>query len=177
MALSVLTDEDFFGGHLSHLEAARAASGLPLLRKDFVVDAYQVWEARAAGADAVLLIVAALDDADLRALLAEARSAGLDALVEVHDRPELDRALDAGARVVGVNNRDLKTLSVTLETAISLSPHIPDDVVAVAESGIRTGPDIRRLRDAGYDAFLVGEHLMSAPEPGGALRALIEAAQ
>jgi indole-3-glycerol phosphate synthase len=175
-ALSVLTDEDFFGGHLQHLEAARAASGLPILRKDFVVDPYQVWEARAAGADAVLLIVAALDAADLRGLLAEAGFAGLDALVEVHDRPELDRALDAGARVVGVNNRDLKTLAVTLETALSLSPHIPDDVVAVAESGIRTGPDIRRLREAGYDAFLVGEHLMSAPEPGGALRALIEAA-
>jgi indole-3-glycerol phosphate synthase len=176
-ALSVLTDEDFFGGHLSHLEAARDVSRLPLLRKDFVVDAYQVWEARAAGADAVLLIVAALDEADLRTLLAESRSAGLDALVEVHDRHELDRALKAGARVVGANNRDLKTLAVTLDTALSLSPHIPDDVVAVAESGIRTGADIRRLRDAGYDAFLVGEHLMSAPEPGGALRALIEAAQ
>jgi indole-3-glycerol phosphate synthase len=174
VALSVLTDEDFFGGQLSHLAEARASSSLPLLRKDFVVDAYQVWEARAAGADAVLLIVAALSDAELRALLTEASTAGLEALVEVHDRSELDQALLAGARIVGVNNRDLKTLSVTLETALGLAPHIPDDVVAVAESGIKTGADIRRLRDAGFDAFLVGEHLMSAPEPGAALRALLE---
>ena len=174
VALSVLTDEDFFGGRLSHLGEARASSRLPLLRKDFVVDAYQVWEARAAGADAVLLIVAALTDAELRALLAEASAAGLEALVEVHDRPELERALLAGARIVGVNNRDLKTLVVTLETSIGLAPHIPDGVVAVAESGIRTGGHIRRLRDAGYDAFLVGEHLMSAPDPGAALRALLE---
>ena len=174
VALSVLTDEDFFGGQLSHLGEARASSGLPLLRKDFVVDPYQVWEARAAGADAVLLIVAALSDAELRSLLTEASAAGLEALVEVHDRPELERALLAGARIVGVNNRDLKTLAVTLGTSIGLAPHIPDGVVAVAESGIRTGGDIRRLRDAGYDAFLVGEHLMTAPEPGAALRALLE---
>jgi indole-3-glycerol phosphate synthase len=115
-----------------------------------------------------------LSDAELRALLAEASAAGLEALVEVHDRPELERALLAGARIVGVNNRDLKTLVVTLETSIDLAPHIPDGVVAVAESGIKTGADIRRLRHAGYDAFLVGEHLMSAPEPGAALRALLE---
>lgn len=177
VALSVLTDQDFFGGQLSHLGEARASSGLPLLRKDFLVDPYQVWEARGAGADAVLLIVAALSDAELGSLLAEASAAGLEALVEVHDRPELDRALLAGARVVGVNNRDLKTLAVTLETAVALAPHIPDGVVAVAESGIKTGRDIRRLRDAGYDAFLVGEHLMSAPDPGAALRALIEEAR
>jgi indole-3-glycerol phosphate synthase len=174
VALSVLTDEDFFGGQLSHLGEARASSRLPLLRKDFVVDAYQVWEARAAGADAVLLIVAALPGAELLSLLTEASAAGLEAMVEVHDRPELDRALLAGARIVGVNNRDLKTLAVTLETSVGLAPHIPEGVVAVAESGIRTGGDIRRLRDVGYDAFLVGEHLMSAAEPGAALRALIE---
>jgi len=173
-ALSVLTDEDFFGGRLSHLREAGAASWLPLLRKDFVVDAYQVWEARAAGADAVLLIVAALSDPELRSLLAEAAAARLEAVVEVHDRAELDRALAAGARILGVNNRDLKTLAVTLDTAVGLAPHIPDGVVAVAESGIKTGGDIRRLRDAGYDAFLVGEHLMSAPQPGAALSALIE---
>jgi len=176
-AISVLTDEPFFGGCLAHLEEARSASGLPVLRKDFVVDPWQVWEARAAGADAVLLIVAALADAELRSLLAAATDAGLDTLVEVHDRPELDRALAAGARVVGVNNRDLRTLAVTLETSLGLAPAIPDDVVAVAESGIRTGTDVRRLREAGFDAFLVGERLMSAPEPGAALRRLIEEAE
>jgi len=177
IALSVLTDEDFFGGRLEHLVEARAATALPALRKDFVIDAYQVWEARAAGADALLLIVAVLSDVELRALLAEAGAAGLDALVEVHDRQELDRALAGGARVVGVNNRDLKTLAVNLETAISLAPRIPDEVVAVAESGIKTGADVRRLREAGYDAFLVGEHLMSASDPGAALQALIEDAR
>ena len=142
------------------------ATALPVLRKDFVLDPWQVWEARAAGADAVLLIVAALTDAELRALLGVAREAGLDALVEVHDRAELDRALAAGSRIVGVNNRDLKTLAVSLETALALAPAIPDDVVAVAESGIRTGADLRRLRDAGFDAFLVGERLMSRARPG-----------
>ena len=177
IALSVLTDEDFFGGCLGHLVEARAATALPALRKDFVIDAYQVWEARAAGADAVLLIVAVLSDVELRALLAEAGEAGLDALVEVHDQEELEDALAAGAQIVGVNNRDLKTLAVNLETAISLAPRIPDEVVAVAESGIKTGADVRRLREAGYDAFLVGEHLMSAKDPGAALQALIEDAR
>jgi indole-3-glycerol phosphate synthase len=176
-ALSVLTDEAFFGGRLAHLEEARAASRLPVLRKDFVLDPWQVWEARAAGADAVLLIVAALTDAELGELLSVAREAGMDALVEVHDRGELDRALAAGARIVGVNNRDLKTLAVSLDTALALAPAIPDDVVAVAESGIRTGVDLVRLRDAGFDAFLVGEHLMSAPDPGQALRELVAGAE
>jgi indole-3-glycerol phosphate synthase len=176
VALSVLTDEAFFGGRLSHLEEARAATALPALRKDFVVDPWQVWEARTAGADAVLLIVAALDDRDLAALLAVAREARVDALVEVHDREELERALGAGARVVGVNSRDLRTLAVSLDTAVGLAPAIPDDVVAVAESGIRTGSDIRRLRDSGFDAFLVGEHLMASPDPGSALRKLLEEA-
>ncbi|HEY6547554.1 MAG TPA: indole-3-glycerol phosphate synthase TrpC [Vicinamibacteria bacterium] len=172
-ALSVLTEEDFFGGHLGDLRQARAATGLPTLRKDFVVDPYQVWEAWIAGADAVLLIVAALSEGELRKLLDTAIEAGLDALVEVHDRPELEVALACGARLVGVNNRDLKTLHVTLETSLGLASSIPDHVVAVAESGIRSGADLRRLRDAGYDAFLVGEQLMTAPEPGAALATLL----
>ncbi len=175
-AISVLTDEPFFGGRMAHLEEVRGATALPVLRKDFVLDPWQVWEARAAGADAVLLIVAALTDAELGGLLAVAREAGVDALVEVHDRAELDRALRAGSRIVGVNNRDLKTLAVSLETALALAPAIPDDVVAVAESGVRTGADLRRLRSAGFDAFLVGEHLMAAPDPGEALRQLIAGA-
>ena len=175
-ALSVLTDEAFFGGRLEHLQEARAATALAALRKDFVLDPWQVWEARAAGADAVLLIVAALADPDLTRLLAVAREAGVDALVEVHDRAELDRALAAGARVVGVNSRDLRTLAVSLDTALALAPAIPDDVVAVAESGIRTGADVRRLRDAGFDAFLVGEHRMASPDPGEGLRRLLEEA-
>jgi indole-3-glycerol phosphate synthase len=178
VALSVLTEQDYFGGSLDDLRAARTATRtLPALRKDFIVDTYQVWEARAAGADAVLLIAAALDDGALRALLAEAHAARVEALVEVHDQEELDRALAAEARLVGVNNRDLKTLAVRLETGLSLAAEIPDEVVAVAESGIRQGADVRRLRDAGYDAFLVGEHLMGAPDPGAALRDLIAGAR
>jgi indole-3-glycerol phosphate synthase len=177
-ALSILTEQDYFGGSLDDLRAARTASrSLPVLRKDFVVDSYQVWEARAAGADAVLLIAAALNDDELRALLAEAHAARVETLVEVHDRAELDRALQAEARLVGVNNRDLKTLEVSLETALALVPEIPDEVVAVAESGIRQGGDVRRLRNAGYDAFLVGEHLMAAPDPAQALKDLIAGAQ
>ena len=176
-ALSVLTDEAFFGGCLEHLSEARAATRLPVLRKDFVVDPYQVWQARAAGADALLLIAAALADAELRALLELAVGAGLEALVEVHDRDELARALAAGARVVGVNNRDLRTLSVSLDVSLELAAAIPDDVVAVAESGIRSGADLRRLRAAGFDAFLVGESLMSAPDPGAALRELLREAE
>jgi indole-3-glycerol phosphate synthase len=173
-ALSVLTDEPFFGGRLGHLSEARAATELPTLRKDFVVDPWQIAEARAAGADAVLLIVAALSDGELRQLLGEARALGVDALVEVHDGAELERALAAGARLLGVNNRDLRTLEVSLQISVSLAPRIPDDVVAVAESGIKSGLDLRRLRDAGFDACLVGEHLMAAPDPGAALRQLLE---
>ena len=176
-AISVLTDEPFFGGRMEHLEEVRRATALPALRKDFVLDPWQVWEARAAGADAVLLIVAALADGELGRLLAVTREAGVDALVEVHDRRELDRALAAGARLVGVNNRDLTTLAVSLETALALAPAIPDDVVAVAESGLRRGEDLRHLRAAGFDAFLVGEHLMAAPDPGDALRQLLAAAE
>jgi indole-3-glycerol phosphate synthase len=169
-----LTDEPFFGGRLGHLSEARAATELPTLRKDFVVDSWQIAEARAAGADAVLLIVAALSDGELRRLLREAQALGVDALVEVHDGGELERAVAVGARLVGVNNRDLRTLEVSLQTSVSLAPRIPDDVVAVAESGIKTGLDLRRLRDAGFDACLVGEHLMAAPDPGAALRQLLE---
>ena len=172
-ALSVLTEPDFFGGSLEDLRQARTATALPTLRKDFVVDTYQIWEAWSCGADALLLIVAALSDLELRTLLRTTLGAGLDPLVEVHDRAELDRALAAGSRLVGVNNRDLRTLEVDLGTAVALAPHIPDDVVAVAESGIKSGAELRRLRDAGFDAFLVGEHLMSAPDPGTALRSLL----
>jgi indole-3-glycerol phosphate synthase len=175
-ALSVLTDEPCFGGRIEHLVEAREATSLAVLRKDFVVDPWQVFEARSVGADAVLLIVAALADSELGDLLGTASDAGLEALVEVHDAAELERALAAGARIVGVNNRDLRTLAVTLDTSAALAPAIPDDVVAVAESGIRSGADIRRLRDLGFDAFLVGEHLMSSPDPGAALRALLEEA-
>jgi indole-3-glycerol phosphate synthase / phosphoribosylanthranilate isomerase len=174
-ALSVLTEAQFFGGSLEDLKEARGATLLPVLRKDFIVDPYQLWEAWYAGADAVLLIVAALSDRELATLQATAREIGLDALVEVHDRDELRRALAVGARLIGVNNRDLRTMEVSLQTALDLAPEIPDEVTAVVESGI-TGPGhVRRLRDAGYDAFLIGEHLMTAPDPGAALEELIRA--
>jgi indole-3-glycerol phosphate synthase len=173
VALSVLTEQDYFGGHLDDLQQARAATLLPTLRKDFIVDPYQVWESWIAGADALLLIVAALSDHELRRLHATAVEVGLSALVEVHDAEELRRALDAGAGLIGVNNRDLRTLEVNLETSLDLALLIPDEVVAVAESGIRSGADVLRLRDAGYDAFLVGEHLMQAGDPGEALARLL----
>jgi indole-3-glycerol phosphate synthase len=176
-ALSVLTDQEFFGGHLDHLTAARGATELPAIRKDFVVDAYQVWEARAAGADAILLIVAALTDADLTGLMAQAKAASLDVLVEVHDAEELERAAGAGASIIGVNNRNLKTMEVKLETSLELLPKIPRAAAKVAESGIKTGADIQKLRSAGFDAFLIGEHLMLSPKPGEALSSLIREAQ
>jgi indole-3-glycerol phosphate synthase len=176
-ALSILTDEEFFGGHLDHLTAARGATELPAIRKDFIVDAYQVWEARAGAADAMLLIVAALTDAELTSLLAEAQRAGLAVLVEVHDAAELERALGAGAPIVGVNNRNLKTMEVSLQTSLDLVAKMPAGVVKVAESGLKTGADIKKLRAAGFDAFLIGEHLMQSPEPGAALKALIAEAQ
>jgi len=172
-ALSVLTEEQFFAGSLDDLQQARQATLLPTLRKDFLVDPYQVWESWVAGTDAVLLIVAALPDRELKALFAAAMEANLEVLVEVHDREELGRALDLGPRIVGVNSRDLRTLEVSPEIALELAPLIPDDVLAVAESGIRTGGEIRRLRDAGYDAFLIGERLMESPDPGAALEALL----
>jgi len=176
VALSVLTEPAFFGGSLEDLREARRASALAVLRKDFVVDPYQVWEAAYAGADALLLIVAALTDEELRTLLASAAEAHIDTLVEVHDAIELRRALAAGARLVGVNNRDLRSMQVRLETCLELAPLLPAGVLAVAESGIKSGGDLRRLSDAGYRACLVGEQLMQAPDPGAALRELIHAA-
>jgi indole-3-glycerol phosphate synthase len=172
-AVSVLTEPTFFDGALAHLEAVRDAVSLPILRKDFILDEYQVLEARAAGADAVLLIVAALDDSQLAALKAAAIAVGLDVLVEVHDDGELDRALAAGADLVGVNNRSLKTLDVDVDASRRLAPRIPADVVAVAESGLRTREDLERLGQLGYRAFLVGERLMATSDPGAALAALI----
>jgi indole-3-glycerol phosphate synthase len=172
-ALSVLTDQVFFQGTLTDLEAARGATRLPVLRKDFTLDRYHLWQAAAHGADAVLLIVAILKQGELRDLLAEARDLGLDVLVEVHDRPELDRALEAGADLVGVNNRNLQTFEVTLETSLRLAEAIPRSVLAVSESGLRRPEDLERLAAAGFRAFLIGESLMSQPDPGAALEALL----
>lgn len=175
-ALSVLCEEDFFGGSLAHLEAIRRRLDLPLLRKDFIFDSYQLYESRVAGADAVLLIVAILEDDLLAKLIALARELGLDALVEVHSADEMTRAARAGASIVGVNNRDLRTFAVDLDTSIQLAPLAPECATLVSESGINTGSDIRRLRSAGYNGFLVGEHLMRANHPGEALTRLIEEA-
>jgi len=172
-ALSVVTEEEFFQGELKYMRDARAAVGLPVLRKDFIVDPWQVWEARATDADTFLLIVAALSDAFLAELLALGRELGMEALVEVHSREELTRALAAGARIIGVNNRDLRTLDVRLETSAELISEIPHECIAVSESGLRTHEDLIRLRDAGFDAFLIGEHLMSQPDPAAALRVLL----
>ncbi len=163
-AISVLTDEKFFGGSLSDLATARAASDVALLRKDFVLEEVQLFEARAAGADAVLLIVRALDDARLRDLLTIARGIGLDVLVETHNEKEIASALAAGANVVGVNNRDLATFNVDLELTARLLTQIPKDVVVIAESGIRNQDDVAALGAAGVDAVLVGETLMRAPD-------------
>jgi indole-3-glycerol phosphate synthase len=171
--LSVLTDERFFGGSAADLVAARQASGLPVLRKDFTVQEADVADARLMGADAVLLIVAALEDEELRRCAVVAETLGLTALVEVHDDAELERALEAGARVVGVNQRDLRTFEVDFERACALAARIPADVVAVAESGIRDGNDARRLADAGYDAILVGETLVRADDRVAQLRDLV----
>jgi indole-3-glycerol phosphate synthase len=171
-AISVLTEPTFFDGSLDHLAAVRAAVDVPLLRKDFIVTDHQVIEAAAAGADAVLLIVAALDDTALRRLGDLARGLGLAALVEVHDRDELDRGLAAGAGVVGVNSRNLRTLAVSQATLDDLGPRLPAGVVAVAESGLKTAADLRRLAALRYDAFLIGERFMTMDDPGEALGAL-----
>jgi len=171
--MSVLTDEPFFGGSLDDLRQARAAVSLPLLRKDFFVDAYQVAEARAAGADVVLLIVAALQDADLAGLLAEVRRWGMEALVEAHDVEEVRRAVAAGAALIGVNHRDLRTFTMNMDLAVHMRPLVPADRLVVAESGIKTADDVRRLRAAGIDAILVGETLMRTQDPVAALRALV----
>ncbi len=171
-ALSVLTDTRFFGGELVLLDAVRRAVPLPLLRKDFLLDPYQVDEARAHGADAVLLIVAALDPAQLGALHARAAQLGLDALVEVHDEAELETALAAGADLIGINNRDLRTFAVDLGVTERLAPRAPEGVVVVAESGVCGPEDVRRLEAAGAHALLVGEGLMREPDVGLALRRL-----
>ena len=169
-ALSVLTDEEHFQGSLQNLEAASREARIPCLRKDFIVHPSQIVESRAHRADAVLLIVAALSDAELRTLKAEAEAESLDVLCEVHDDAELRRALTIGFNMIGVNNRDLKTFEVKLDTAFRLAAMIPDGIVRVAESGIASAADIRRLRDAGYHAFLIGESLMKAQHPGGKLK-------
>jgi indole-3-glycerol phosphate synthase len=171
-ALSVLTDESFFQGSLADLDAAREAVELPVLRKDFTLDEYHVVEAAARGADAVLLLAALLDARRLRELREFARTFGLAALVEVHDGAELQSALDSGAEIVGVNNRDLRTFEVSLRTSVDLAERIPRGVLRVSESGIHSSADVRRLMDAGYTAFLVGEHLMASPDPASALAAL-----
>jgi indole-3-glycerol phosphate synthase len=176
-AVSVLTEPTFFDGSIDHLRQVRAAVRLPLLRKDFIVTEYQIAEAAVAGADAVLLIVAALDSAALRRLIDHAARCGLAALVEVHDRGELDRALDAGATLVGVNSRNLRTLQVDPDILDDLGAHIPESCVAVAESGLRTASDLSRLGRARYDAFLIGERFMTEPSPEHALEQLLRAAE
>lgn len=170
--LSVLTDERFFQGAAAYLEAARAACGRPVLRKDFMVDEYQVHEARAMGADCILLIAACLDDAQMADLEACAQALGMAVLVEVHDGTELDRALRLSTPLVGVNNRDLRTFDVRLETTTQLRSRVPDDRLLVTESGILSPADVRRMREAGVDAFLVGEAFMRAADPGRALATL-----
>jgi indole-3-glycerol phosphate synthase len=175
--LSVLTDEKFFQGSLENLRRASAAVGIPCLRKDFMVDEFQVLEARANGADAILLIVAALTDAELLGLRDSARAMGLDVLCEVHDREELERALDLDCECVGVNSRDLKTFEVSLDRACELAALLPESAVKVAESGIHSAADMKRLRAAGYEAFLIGESLMRKDDPGAALRELLAAVE
>jgi indole-3-glycerol phosphate synthase len=172
-ALSVLTDEEFFQGSLANLQAASAETRLPCLRKDFILDEFQILEARANLADAMLLIVAALEQRELLSLAKRAAELKLDVLCEVHDEEELGRALDAGCEMIGVNNRDLKTFKIDLNVALRLAHMLPLGVVAIAESGIETGADISRLRAAGYNGFLIGEALMRAPRPGEALKALL----
>lgn len=172
-ALSVLTEPEFFGGSEADLAHARGAVSLPVLRKDFVLDSGMVRESRALGADAVLLIAAVLSPADLRTLVASAREAGLAALVEIHDESELDPALASGARIIGVNSRDLRDFSVDLARAERLAARIPDGLVKVAESGIKGARDVARLESAGYRAFLVGESLLRAEDPGAALAELV----
>jgi indole-3-glycerol phosphate synthase len=172
-ALSVLTDERFFQGSLNDLENARSAVALPVLRKDFTIDELHVVEAAAHGADAILLIAAILSAAEMRGYRELAASLKMAAIVEVHSDSELDAALESGAEIIGVNNRDLHTFEVTLETSLHLAEKIPDGVLKVSESGIDSGEDVRRLMEAGYDAFLVGEHLMKSANPAAALGSLL----
>ncbi|ACL73871.1 indole-3-glycerol phosphate synthase TrpC [Thioalkalivibrio sulfidiphilus] len=170
--LSVLTDHDFFQGSEAYLEDARAACGLPVLRKDFMIDPYQVYEARVMGADCVLLIVSALDDVKLRDLLALTHELGMNVLIEVHDREELERALRLDARLIGINNRNLRSFETRLETTLDLLAMMPADRLVVTESGIHTRDDVARMRNAGVHAFLVGEAFMRASDPGARLAEL-----
>jgi indole-3-glycerol phosphate synthase len=170
--LSVLTDVDFFQGDDAYLQQARAACALPVLRKDFVIDPYQVLEARTLGADCILLIVAALDDRRMAELAMLAADLGMDVLVEVHDIDELERALQVPARLLGINNRNLRTFEVSLDTTLALRDAVPRDRILVTESGISAPADVQRMREAGVDAFLVGETFMRDPDPGAALQRL-----
>lgn len=173
-ALSVLTDEKHFQGSLDHLEAIRRRVAIPVLRKDFIIDPYQVWEARAAGADAILLILAAFaDDGEMRALAAQAEDLGMDVLWEVHDAADLDRLLPLKPRLAGINNRDLRTFEVSLETTRRLAPRLSQDTLAVSESGFSRSGELAMMEAWGVRAFLIGESLMRAPDPGEALRALL----
>lgn len=172
-AISCLTEEDFFDGSLEYLRAVRGITPLPILRKDFIFDEYQLIEARQAGANAILLIAAMLDELLFNDLLQAASSLGLDALVEIHDRHELDEVMRYDVKLLGINNRNLRTFETTLETSIDLARDLPPSVTLISESGIRTRQDIDRLRDAGFHAFLIGEEFMRAPDEGKALRELI----
>ncbi len=172
-ALSVLTEPEFFRGSLKNMRDARKEASLPALRKDFLFDPWQIWESRANDADSFLLIVAALDDALLRELVALGRELAMEPLIEGHTPAELNRALAAGARIIGVNNRDLKTLDVRRETSLELISQVPDECIAVSESGLRTHADLAELRAAGFDAFLIGEQLMQADDPASALSQLL----
>ena len=172
-AVSVVTEEDFFQGDLGWVSTIRDASDLPVLRKDFVYEAFQIYETRAAGASAILLIVAMLEPDRLKDLLTLARSLNLDALVEVHDEAELGEALEAGAAIIGVNNRDLKTFSVDIRISVGLAKIIPEDRYFIVESGIQNKADIDLLLNAGADAFLIGEHLLTSPDPAASIRGLL----
>jgi indole-3-glycerol phosphate synthase len=172
-AISVLTDSRFFKGSLNHLRDVRSSVEIPLLRKDFIIDPYQVYESRFYGADAILLIVAALGSTILKKLLELGHSLDMDAIVEIHDEAELDKAIQAGSKIIGINNRDLKTFDVSLETSLKLCKLIPKDKIIVSESGIRSSADIKRLKSEGVNVLLIGERFMRAPEPGEELRKLL----
>jgi len=172
-ALSIITEGEFFRGSLKNLRDARTSVQLPVLRKDFIFDPWQVWETRANDADSFLLIIATIADAVLTDLISLGRELGMEPLVEVHTFEDLDRALAVGARIIGVNNRDLKTLAVRVETSFELIERIPDSCIAVSESGLRTHEDLAKLRAAGFDAFLIGTHLMLAPDPAATLISLL----
>ena len=176
-ALSVITDRDFFQGDDDYLTEAKAAYSLPILRKDFIIDAYQVYEARALGADCILLIVAALGDTSLNELVGLAAHLDLDVLVEVHNEEELERALPLNTRLIGINNRNLHTFQTSLETTLTLSNLVPEDRIIITESGIRTREDVERMQNNGIQAFLVGEAFMTVPDPGAGLQTLFPSHQ